>query len=517
MQQTWIIFGAYLSIIGLYMAIYPSFPIKYKSFFDKPLLKSGSSGFGSLFPDLSVAECLNWCLIIGILVGHFVGWYNWKMFLMQPYNDPGVVWFSISGASGHWCDILLGLTLIPVSSNSFIVRHLHLSSDVALKFHKIAAYSVSIATIVHGVIFWGIYISTELPNNTVAYQVFNIGNPGPLDWTMGSYTALLGVLAAGILFIMTFLALPIFRRRLYSYFVATHPYFAIILVIFASLHASTDFYYCLPGLVLYALELVDRFILFAFMKPSSATVSVEECGYLRVDVVLPYGDYWGPAMWAHLRFPELSSVGHPFTAAMVKNRTATFLIKPQRGLTKQLFEITDTNKQIPMRISVPRGPLNFHLDDLSGCVCFVAGSGITGGLSIVASWLDVLESKRGGKVVLVWVYPEREGGSGKGKWGGVSILDDRVTINHETLPVPIDEKESFVETVTTTASGQSFNAHELMSSIVLPAAASASNKGPLGVYICGPTAFTYDVEMATRQVRGNSGVDVVMYKETYQW
>ena len=72
---------------------------------------------------------------------------------------------TITGVTGHYADILLGLLLIPVSRNSLVGQAFYLHQSTLLFAHKAVSYLFSLSVIVHGVVYmvcftyilWSIY------------------------------------------------------------------------------------------------------------------------------------------------------------------------------------------------------------------------------------------------------------------------------------------------------------------------------------------------------------------------
>lgn len=57
---------------------------------------------------------------------------------------------AFTGITGHWCDISLGLVIIPVSRNSIIGNLFELHVSTLLFAHKLLAYGLLVYTIIHG-------------------------------------------------------------------------------------------------------------------------------------------------------------------------------------------------------------------------------------------------------------------------------------------------------------------------------------------------------------------------------
>lgn len=68
-----------------------------------------------------------------------------------------VVW---TGITGHWCDIWIGLVVIPVGRNSVIARVFHIQPSTLLQAHKMIAYGLLGFSFTHGLLY---YVRSALP------------------------------------------------------------------------------------------------------------------------------------------------------------------------------------------------------------------------------------------------------------------------------------------------------------------------------------------------------------------
>lgn len=72
----------------------------------------------------------------------------------DPLNwDTAKIRLTVTGVTGHYADILLGLLIIPVSRNSLMGRAFGLHQGVLLFAHKLVAYLFLAATLAHGVAY----------------------------------------------------------------------------------------------------------------------------------------------------------------------------------------------------------------------------------------------------------------------------------------------------------------------------------------------------------------------------
>lgn len=58
-----------------------------------------------------------------------------------------------TGISGEWCDIWLGLVVIPVGRNSLIAKTFQIQPSTLLQAHRILAYGLLTFGLVHGLVY----------------------------------------------------------------------------------------------------------------------------------------------------------------------------------------------------------------------------------------------------------------------------------------------------------------------------------------------------------------------------
>ena len=62
-----------------------------------------------------------------------------------------VVW---TGITGHWCDVWIGLVMIPVGRNTIMGRVFHMHASSLVFAHKLLAYALLVGSLVHGVSYY---------------------------------------------------------------------------------------------------------------------------------------------------------------------------------------------------------------------------------------------------------------------------------------------------------------------------------------------------------------------------
>ncbi|KAL0781865.1 hypothetical protein CaCOL14_003200 [Colletotrichum acutatum] len=333
---------------------------------------------------------------------------------------------TITGVTGHYADILLGLTL--------------------LYAHKIVAYLFSASATAHGVTYILYATDSSSEGDEAKEEAFATGNPAITlseskqrsEWfTMTTYTGIAAILPVWLIIVTS---LPWIRRSHYNFFYYTHVIFGLIIFVAACIHASTDFYLLLPGLFLWVADWACR--LFGgqtggLASKTGATLKNAGNNWLRISTHLPVSKKASastfdlvqekgetlhePLSYYYLSIPSISRFqNHAFTAAVSASTEAgpTFLLQPTTGkkqkrldrewtwklgaLVPQLFEST----AIEVRIEGPYSVDDDRFKSASHIVCVVGGTGITGALSLTSWWLE--KRPTNSTFTLVWAVRHKE-------------------------------------------------------------------------------------------------------------
>lgn len=252
--------------------------------------------------------------------------------------------------------------------------------------------------------------------------------------------------------IIVITALPVLRRRAYNTFYYAHVICSTLIFIAASIHASTDFYFLLPGLLLWIYDWVWRFFcgdtgirkqvrgrledaghgwyrltLPSSAKPSprdeSAVASVEESKHAS-----------HPLQSYYLNIPSISKIeNHAFTAAKIGSSTSgpVFLFQRTQGMARRNQkkldrewtwkagaitatvgaeeddEVDDQNR-IEVRVEGPYSPLEADFQSANHIVCIVGGTGLTGAYSLALWWLEHRQRDPRARFTLIWTVRHRD-------------------------------------------------------------------------------------------------------------
>lgn len=96
--------------------------------------------------------------IVGVTTSTTTFWLPAQQHFWGLRADP-LDWISakikltITGVTGHYADILMGLLVIPVSRNNLVERGLSLHHSTLLFVHKMVAYLYLVAATAHGVTY----------------------------------------------------------------------------------------------------------------------------------------------------------------------------------------------------------------------------------------------------------------------------------------------------------------------------------------------------------------------------
>ena len=251
-------------------------------------------------------------------------------------------------------------------------------------------------------------------------------------------------------------SLPVVRRRSYNTFYYTHIICSSLIFVLTSIHASTDFYFLLPGLLLWILDWMYRLFLGkegGLRKNVTGTLEVAEGGWYRLTYPVAvrssiysnsnlenqaYDDH--PLQTYHVNIPSVSRIqSHAFTAAKIGSRTSGPVILFQRAparsaKTKQekvakewtwklgsvagsIPEVTanELHADHPARVDIPcrlEGPYIprevQEFQDADKIICIVGGTGITGAYSLAECWLENRAQSSNAQFVLFWTVRHRE-------------------------------------------------------------------------------------------------------------
>ena len=165
--------------------------------------------------------------------------------------------------TGHFCDITMGMVLLPMSRHSALASFFQISNSTTITNHILTAYTLLLLVITHALLYvsWiPVFVSLSdtlrktIPvlNPTYLYMETWPGNTSSLGIWRASLI-FTGTAAVLIMFVLFVTALPSVRQKHFNIFYFTHM-LGIVAVILVCLHASTMFYCTAPGLAMWVLD-----------------------------------------------------------------------------------------------------------------------------------------------------------------------------------------------------------------------------------------------------------------------
>ena len=302
--------------------------------------------------------------------------------------------------------------------------------------------------------FVGTYAAAN--DDSAKKAAFNVDNP---TLTMAqtskrgqwhSATLGTGTISFLALLVITITALPALRRRDYNIFYYAHVILSSIIFISASIHASTDFYFLLPGLLLWVGDWGWRFFSGETGLRKTVNGTLENAGYGWYRITLPVSaktlklDQPGddevltekqlpvhPIQSYYLNIPSISKLqSHAFTAAKVgsSNSGPVFLFQRTQGTGKTKQKKLDKEwtwkvgsqandldavdleekKAFEVRVEGPYVPTETGYQTADRIVCVVGGTGLTGAYSLALWWLESRTRDSGAHFTLIWTVRHRE-------------------------------------------------------------------------------------------------------------
>ncbi|KAJ3048877.1 ferric/cupric-chelate reductase [Rhizophlyctis rosea] len=403
-------------------------------------------------------------------------------------------------------------------------------------------------------LLWSHFTGGQKPGATMSGH----GEHAP-GWGQGNWLNTMGAYCDILLIPILLFSLPWVRRRFFTLFYAVHM-LAIPAAIFAFLHAASDFYYCIPGLGMYAVDLIIR--LNRLRQPNKVlSVTEEPAGFLRFDIDMPEdwkkGKEEVSGMWMFVNVRGISRLQwHPYSLAQAPSSDVlTVMFKPnfEKGTEFEaqfakllLSKDAETLSSVKIAIDGPLGGLTFDPQDVDTLLCFAAGTGITPALGILRKAIAARVMKgREVKVCLFWSVRD-EGAE------GCSILQEILAESQGAVHLEVfhtgaasdSDSEQVLDTVEVPASfgekakiAKLESAHTLNNTVTnsvvvtrrrmdpaglltthVSASSGAASPHKLGVFVCGAPAFVDStrkhITAFTEVTRG--AVDVMLHEEGFE-
>ncbi|KAI8906962.1 hypothetical protein EDD86DRAFT_248531 [Gorgonomyces haynaldii] len=391
-----VVFGVYLGLCAVALVFYNRLPFKARIVLEKePTLVQKLRQHKIInywLPRLSLLEWIHLFVAISLATASFSVFYAYFVPIFKTGRSPKTAeWRALNRASGHWCDIMIALNLLPISKHSFITHWLRLTTNASIRFHKVAGSLLAFGVLVH-IVSYG--VMTAMTNTDLLKDLLLVGVKNP-RWS--DYCNPFGFGAALALILLRVAAIDVTRRRLYELFLICHWLFVPTFLVLAGLHSVSTIYWSLPPLSLYILDLCYRF--YNRTQLYDAAVSLENGKLMRVTVDCK--TRCEPGQIFHLTVPTLSQFSHPFTVAHIDTEKVSFLVKAEPGNTWTTALLSKCDQKIRVAMDGPFSADPFDLKEIDVLVCVVAGSGAAGAFAMLEE-----ASKRQKRSYLHWTTRE---------------------------------------------------------------------------------------------------------------
>lgn len=329
-----------------------------------------------------------------------------------------------------------------------------------------------------------------------------------------------GMIGFLLMIVIIITSLPALRRKSYNTFYYAHVICSFWAFVALSVHASTDFYFLLPGLILWIVDWGWRLFQgtsgglgkkvvgtlenagegwYRISLPASAK-SIHESGAAEKQVAITH-----PVQSYNLVFPEISKIqNHAFTAAKVGSTTdgPVFLLQRAQGKVSKKLEkewtwklgaaVPDVGgrREVEMRVEGPYYPSDVGFVVASRVICIVGGTGLTGAYSLALWWLRHRSQDPQAEFQLVWTVRYNNTTNIR-EW---RELEDMVaSVTNMTIRVHVSSESGRIDT------------EGYLRQILLIGSRSApvpDRHHKAWVYVSGPESLLSSTEMACLAIRG---------------
>ena len=264
-----VVWYAWISILATFLAVRAFHPEMQKVLSKSlvrhtlPLVRTQISIGGALMFIWTV-------MLYGVIIG--IWWVRLRNYFVNRGEVGGVFEggsrLAAIALTGHFCDVTMGMVLIPISRHSALASFFKLSVSATLMLHLITAYTLFTLTLVHAILYasWVPLFRSSSRALRLIYPLLNPtylktevwpGNTSPLGLWRASLI-FSGITTVIFMFAIFLTTLPSVRSKHFNLFYFTH-FLGILVVIVICLHASTMLYCTAPGLAMWSLDWGMRF------------------------------------------------------------------------------------------------------------------------------------------------------------------------------------------------------------------------------------------------------------------
>jgi len=312
----------------------------------------------------------------------------------------------------------LWLLFWPIPHNSFIQWITGLSYTSLIRYHRWMGHGTMVLLSLHGILY---YIYWGLIGDFKA-NIFDWGEDSSINYLAGTISWLFAL-------VLWVTSINVIRRGLYNLFYRAHVVCFLGFTAFAYMHYFWAWSYFLPGLLLYAVDIVMRAGQLSNVSTATAVKTSSDGTVATMELVTsPSVPIACPMAELAMMIPSISRwQWHFFSIAGVRDnpnggQTLTFSIKQYNNFTKQLMSKLLKREVLPVRVS---GPLSVgftpaELGKFDTLVMFGGGIGTTPMLSLLRSMIHQRHSDK--EKMMQEMGMEGEGGGESSKSSAAAAL-----------------------------------------------------------------------------------------------
>ena len=276
---------------------------------------------------------------------------------------------------GYWISTNLAATLLPISRNNLSVLLFKIPSEKIIYTHIFIAFLFLISVLIKLITCIIIYKS-----NIFISTYYSDTNP------------LAGLLSSICVIIISLISLPYIRKNFYEAFYYSHRFLSFFIILFSSLHSIVTFYYIVPSLILYILDILTRFykvrkIVYANFK----NINEEENNFTMINIISKKDIKVYPSCYFLICYNKISRLQwHALSLVSYDNKNLLFCVKNigKNTWSGKLFDYISTikdNRDINKDILIqgPYGYLPIEYKNYKSIIIITGGVGITPMFSIL--------------------------------------------------------------------------------------------------------------------------------------
>ena len=383
---------------------------------------------------LTLLQTMVGLLWTGIFVLIFVMFYWYHNFTGMQEGMPEST-EKLARTMGILATAFLGLSMFPVSRGNFINRYcLGLSFEACVKYHKILGSLMSLCAILHGILWVYNFVQADLwslchPFSSVPW--FNGDTKPPTQYHADNFSLPLMwvfMIICFIPFLYIGSVISWFRRKFFEVWYSIHIYCALVTVVAVLFHATSGWYFIVPGLAIQFYERLYR--LFVTCTDESFIIDIKTNGDSALSgathlVVSRSNKYPETPLGAYyfINIPNINPFEwHPFSVSNTLNNEQTeFDIRCNKGYigwSSKLYDMAQkfgenmhesTYTQALSRLTINlEGPYGSDLNynNYDAIILIAGGIGITPFHNIFFSLYNEVQSGFKNQipfVQLVWV------------------------------------------------------------------------------------------------------------------